>query len=74
MALYGNFPLAIYFTYGNAYISRLLSQFIPLSPFPTVSLSLFPENVLEILTPQGKTVLPGRETSLKGDWQGFLTP
>ena len=30
--LYGNIPLAIYFTYGNKYVSTLLSQFIP--PFP----------------------------------------
>ena len=43
--LYGDFPLAICFTYSNAYISMLLSQFIPLSPSPTVSLRLFLENV-----------------------------
>ena len=29
------FPLAIYFTYGNAYVSMLFSQFIPPSLFPT---------------------------------------
>ena len=32
--LYSNFPLAIYFTYGNIYVSILLPQFIQLSPFP----------------------------------------
>ena len=36
-ASYSNFPLAIYFTYGKAYVSMLLSQFFPLSPSPTVS-------------------------------------
>ena len=30
--LCSNIPLAIYFTYGNKYVSMLLSQFIP--PFP----------------------------------------
>ena len=30
-----------YFTYGNVYISELLSQFVPPSPSPTVSTSLF---------------------------------
>ena len=34
---YSNFPLSIYFTYGNIYVSMLLSQFIPLSPFFSVS-------------------------------------
>ena len=29
------FPLAIYFTYGNLYVSTLLSPLIPSSPFPT---------------------------------------
>ena len=29
---YSNIPLAIYFTYGNKYVSMLFSQFIP--PFP----------------------------------------
>ena len=38
---YSNFPLAIYFTYGNICTSMLLSQFVPLSPFPVVSTSLF---------------------------------
>ena len=30
--LYSSFPLAIYFTYGNANVSALLFQFVP--PFP----------------------------------------
>ena len=30
--LYSRFPLASYFTYGSAYMSMLLSQYIPLSP------------------------------------------
>ena len=34
------FPLAIYFTYGNAYVSMLLSQFVPPSSSPTVPTSL----------------------------------
>ena len=38
---HGKFPLAICFTYSNVYVSMLLSQFIPLSPSPTVSTSLF---------------------------------
>ena len=40
-ASYSKFPLAIYFTYGNGYVAMLLSQFIPPTPFPTVSISLF---------------------------------
>ena len=38
---YRKFPLAMYFTHGNRYISMLLSQIIPPSPAPTVSKSLF---------------------------------
>jgi len=38
--LYSNFPLAIYFTYGNVCFSMLLSQFLPPSPSPAVSLFL----------------------------------
>ena len=34
------FPLAIYFTYGNACVSMLLSEFVPPSPSRTVSTSL----------------------------------
>ena len=30
--LHSNFPLAVYFTYGNAYVSMLLSPFVPPSP------------------------------------------
>ena len=32
--LYSNFPLAICFTYGSLYVSALLSQFVPPSPYP----------------------------------------
>ena len=39
--LYSNFTLAIYFTYGDVYISVLLYQFIPPSPAFAVSTSLF---------------------------------
>ena len=39
-ASYSKFPLAINFTYGNMYVSMLLSQFSPPSP-PTVSINLF---------------------------------
>ena len=35
------FPLAIYFTYWNVHASKLLSQFVTPSPFPTVSTGLF---------------------------------
>ena len=38
---YSKFPLAICFTYGNVYVFMLLSQFISLSPSPTVPTSLF---------------------------------
>ena len=34
---YSKFLLAICFTYGTGYVSMLLSQFMPPSPFPTVS-------------------------------------
>ena len=39
--LYNNFPLAIYFTYGNVFISILLSQFVPPAPALPVSTNLF---------------------------------
>ena len=38
---YSKFLLAIYFTYGNAYVSMLFSQIIPPSLSHTVSKSLF---------------------------------
>ena len=38
---YSKFPLAICFAYSNVYVSVLLSQFVPPSPSPTVSSSLF---------------------------------
>ena len=39
--LYSNFPLAIYFTYGNVQVLILLSQFEPHSPSLPVFTSLF---------------------------------
>ena len=39
--IYSNFLLAIDFTHGGVYLSMHLSQFIPSSPSPTVSRSLF---------------------------------
>ena len=39
-ASYSKFPLALYFTYVNLYVSTLLSQFIPPSPSPTESTSV----------------------------------
>ena len=39
-ALYSKFPLAIYFTYGNIYVSKLFSSIIPLSPFPKSKMSV----------------------------------
>ena len=38
---HSKFPLSICFTYGNVYVSSLLSQFIPPSPSRTVFTSLF---------------------------------
>ena len=40
-ALHSKFPLAIYSTYGNVYVSMLLFQLVPPSPSTTVSTSLF---------------------------------
>ena len=40
-ASYSTFPLAVSLTYGDVCVSMLLSQFIPPSPSPTVSISLF---------------------------------
>ena len=36
LALFSNFPLSVCFTHGVVYLSVILSQFIPPSPFPTV--------------------------------------
>ena len=49
LASYSKFLLAIYFTYGNTYVSVLLSQFIPPFPSPTVSISLFSMSVSPLL-------------------------
>ena len=38
---FSKFPLAIYFAYGNVYVSMLLPQFVPPSPSLTMSTSLF---------------------------------
>ena len=42
---YSNFPLAIYFTFGGTYVSMLLSQLVPPSPFPSVSTSVLSMSV-----------------------------
>ena len=39
--LYSNCSPDIYFTHGSVYMLMLLSPFIPLSPFPIVSMSPF---------------------------------
>ena len=39
--LYGSSALAIWFTHGSAYMSVLLSQFVPPSSSPAVSISPF---------------------------------
>ena len=38
---HSKFPLAGCFTYGNLYVSMLLSEFVPPSPSPAVTTSLF---------------------------------
>ena len=38
---HSTFPQAICFTHGYVYVSKLLFQFIPALPFPTVSTNLF---------------------------------
>ena len=43
--LYSSFSLASYFTYGNIYVSVLLSQFVLPSPSLTVSTILFSMSV-----------------------------
>ena len=40
-ALHSEFPLALYFPYGNLCVSMLLSQFAPSSPSPTASTRRF---------------------------------
>ena len=42
-------PLAIYFTHGNIYVSKLFSQIITPFSFPTVSRSLFLLSVSPLL-------------------------
>ena len=48
LASYITLPLAIYFIYGNVYVSMLFSQIIP-PPSPTVSKSLFFMSVFPLL-------------------------
>ena len=48
-ASYSKFPMAVYFTCSNAYVSVLLSQFIPSSPSFTVSTSLFSTSAFPLL-------------------------
>ena len=48
-ASYSKSLLAIYFTYGNPYVSVLRSQGIPLSLSPTVTKSLFPISASPLL-------------------------
>ena len=48
-ASYGKFPLAVYFTYGNIYVSMLLSQLILPSPSPSVSTSLISMSAFPLL-------------------------
>ena len=43
------FPLAVYFTYGSAYVSMLFCQLVPPSPSPAVSTSLFSMSVFPLL-------------------------
>ena len=47
---YSKFPLPIYFTYGNIYVSMLFSHIIPPSPSPSESKSLFFTSVSPLLT------------------------
>ena len=56
-ALYSKFPLNIYFTYGNVYVSMLLSQLIPPCP-PTVSTSLFSMSASPLLLLQIGSSVP----------------
>ena len=44
------FPLAIYFTHGNAYVSMLFSEIIPASLSPAVFKSLFSMSASPLLT------------------------
>ena len=57
-SLHLKFPLAIYFTYGNRYVSMLLSQFVPPSSSPTVSASLFSMSVSSIAALQIGSSVP----------------
>ena len=49
LVLCSSLPLAIHFTFGNVYMSMLLSHFIPASLSPTVPSSLFSMSVFLLL-------------------------
>ena len=53
---YSKFPLAILFTYGHVYILILLSQVIPPSSFPTVTISLFSMFVSPLLSCKSRII------------------
>ena len=68
------FPPAICFTYGNAYVSKLLSQFFPTSPFSTVHKPVFYVYVsiaalFYTLPPLDISCRPQRAWLLRLDWQ-----
>ena len=46
---HSKFSLMTYFTYGNVYVSLLLSQFVPPSPSPTACKSPFSMSVCPLL-------------------------
>ena len=56
---YSKCPLAIYFTYGKAYVSMLLSPYIPPCPSPTVSTSL--QNMQSLLHSEVKSLGLGND-------------
>ena len=56
------FPLPICFTYGNIYVSILLSQFVPAFPSLTVSRSLFSYVCLSIAALQMGSSVPSFQT------------
>ena len=44
--LFGKIPLTAYFANDSGYMSKLISQFIPLSPAPAVSLGPFSSRLI----------------------------
>ena len=55
--LYRSFTLAIYFIRGSVYMSMLLPQFVPLSPYPTVSTSPF-STFVSLFCPANRFISP----------------